>query len=66
MQKITQNPKFDTLNDSDKNILLIASLIHDCTKKEGERERLIEILKYQISDIDSYSLKDGEEEELVL
>ena len=38
MQKITQNPKFGTLNDSDKNILLIASLIHDCTKKEGERD----------------------------
>lgn len=33
--------------------------------KEHERERLSEILSYQINDIDSYSLHDGEEEELV-
>lgn len=34
-------------------------------EKEHERERLSEILAYQINDIDSYGLKDGEEEELV-
>ena len=39
--------------------------IRDITEKENERERLIEILKYQIADIDSYGLHDGEEEELV-
>lgn len=39
--------------------------IRDISEKEHERERLAEILSYQISDIDSYSLKDGEEEELV-
>ena len=33
------------------------------TEKEQERERLSEILAYQIKDIDSYSLHDGEEEE---
>lgn len=34
-------------------------------EKEHERERLSEILLYQINDIDSYSLHEGEEEELV-
>ncbi len=34
-------------------------------EKEHERERLSEILAYQISDIDSYELYDGEEEDLV-
>jgi DNA repair protein RecN (Recombination protein N) len=33
--------------------------------KEIERERLIEILEYQIKDIDSLSLKENEEEELI-
>ena len=36
--------------------------IHD---RELERARYTEILEYQISDIDSLSLKDGEEEELI-
>ena len=39
--------------------------IADITKKESERERLKEILAYQIKDIDSLKLRDGEEEELV-
>ena len=39
--------------------------ILDITKKESERERLKEILAYQIKDIDSMKLRDGEEEELV-
>lgn len=39
--------------------------IQDITKKESERERLKEILAYQIKDIDSMKLHDGEEEELV-
>ncbi len=43
----------------------IRSEIRTITEKEHERERLAEILKYQINDIDSYSLHDGEEEELV-
>ncbi len=34
-------------------------------KKESERERLLEILEYQIKDIDALSLHDGEEEELI-
>ncbi len=34
-------------------------------EKEIERERLIEILEYQIKDIDSLSLREGEEEALV-
>ena len=40
MQKIVQNPNFDKLNDSDKKILIIASLIHDCTKKEGQTDSM--------------------------
>lgn len=39
--------------------------IRTITEKEHERERLSEILAYQINDIDSYALHDGEEEELV-
>ncbi len=39
--------------------------IQDITKKETERERLKEILAYQIKDIDSMKLHDGEEEELI-
>lgn len=39
--------------------------IEEIVKKESERERLVEILKYQINDIDSLSLHEGEEEELI-
>ena len=39
--------------------------IQDITKKEFERERLKEILSYQIKDIDSMKLRVGEEEELI-
>ena len=39
--------------------------IQDITKKESERERLKEILSYQIKDIDSMKLRVGEEEELI-
>ncbi|MBE6644429.1 MAG: DNA repair protein RecN [Ruminococcaceae bacterium] len=39
--------------------------LRELLKKEQERERLCEILQYQINDIDSYGLYDGEEEELV-
>jgi len=39
--------------------------IHDISEKENERERLKEILEYQIKDIDSLKLHDGEEEELI-
>ena len=39
--------------------------IREISEKEHERERLCEILQYQIDDIDSYVLHDGEEEELV-
>ena len=43
----------------------ICRQISDITEKENERERLKEILEYQIKDIEQYSLVDGEEEELV-
>ena len=39
--------------------------IKDISEKEGERERLIEIYKYQLEDIDSVGIKQGEEEELL-
>ena len=38
MQKIIQNENFASLNYSDRKILLIASLLHDCTKTEGKRD----------------------------
>lgn len=39
--------------------------IKDILERERDRERYTEILEYQINDIDSLDLKDGEEEELV-
>ena len=39
--------------------------IRSITEKERERERTIEILEYQIADIDSYALAPNEEEMLV-
>ena len=35
MQKIAQDPQFKTLNKSDQKIMLLASLMHDITKREG-------------------------------
>lgn len=35
MQKISQDPGFKKLNDSDKKLMIIASLLHDITKIEG-------------------------------
>lgn len=35
MQKITQDPKFKELNESDKKLMLLASLLHDITKAES-------------------------------
>ena len=39
MQKVTQDPKFDTLNESDKKLMLLASLLHDVTKAEGYSDK---------------------------
>ena len=39
--------------------------IDEIVAKEAERERLVEILEYQIKDIDALALHDGEEEELI-
>ena len=36
MQKIVQNPNFENLNDNDKKIIILASLLHDITKAEGK------------------------------
>ncbi len=43
----------------------VRSEIRTLSEKENERERMIEILDYQLRDIDSLSLHDGEEEELI-
>jgi len=43
----------------------IRQQIRSISEKERERERTIEILEYQIADIDSYALMPNEEEELV-
>lgn len=48
-----------------KALVDIRAEIKELSEKESERERLIEILEYQIADIDALSLKDGEEEELI-
>lgn len=38
MQKIVQNPEFEKLNESDKKLMLTASLFHDIRKAEGKRD----------------------------
>lgn len=38
MQKIVQDDNFNKLNDSDKKIMLIASLMHNISKKEGSKD----------------------------
>lgn len=43
----------------------VASKIKDITISEGEKERLTELLSYQIKDIDGAKLKKGEEEALL-
>lgn len=35
MQKISQDPKFAKLNESDQKVMMLASLMHDITKLEG-------------------------------
>ncbi|MCD7879970.1 MAG: HD domain-containing protein [Candidatus Gastranaerophilales bacterium] len=37
MKKIVENPEYEKLNDSDKKIMLLASLLHDITKKESNK-----------------------------
>ncbi len=39
MQKVAQDPKFQTLNESDKKIMMLASLLHDITKGEGYSDK---------------------------
>jgi DNA repair protein RecN (Recombination protein N) len=39
--------------------------IKSISERESERARYVEILEYQIKDIDSLELRDGEEEELI-
>ncbi len=43
----------------------VRSQIESITARERERERLLEMYEYQISDINSLSLHEGEEEELI-
>ena len=38
---------------------------NDVLKRQAERERMVEILKYQIKDIDDLAVYDGEEEDLI-
>ena len=38
MQCIVKNPQYQKLNNSDKKIMLLASLFHDIAKKEGEKD----------------------------
>ena len=43
----------------------LRSKIAEIKRQQEERDRLVEILKYQIKDIDSLAVHDGEEEELI-
>jgi len=38
VQNVVLNPDFDNLSNKDKNILTIAALMHDVSKKEGEKD----------------------------
>lgn len=39
MQKISQDPKFKELNESDQKVMMLASLLHDITKREGSIDK---------------------------
>lgn len=39
LQKISQDEKFQELNDSDKKIMMLAALLHDITKLEGSVDK---------------------------
>ena len=39
MQKVAQEPNFKNLNESDKKIMMLASLLHDITKGEGYADK---------------------------
>ena len=39
MQKVSQDPKFKTLNESDQKVMMLASLLHDITKREGSVDK---------------------------
>ncbi len=39
MQKVSQEPQFKQLNESDKKIMTLATLLHDITKAEGLSDR---------------------------
>lgn len=38
LQKITQDPYFEKLNESDKKVVTLATLMHDMTKTEGKTD----------------------------
>ncbi len=38
LSEIVKNPELEKLSDSDKNIMLLAALLHDITKKEGKKD----------------------------
>lgn len=39
MQKVSQDAEFEELNDSDKKVILLATLMHDITKAEGYTDK---------------------------
>lgn len=49
--------KYESLND-------VKRKIYEISGKEGDREKIIDFLKYQIDEIDSANLAEGEEEKL--
>ena len=54
----------DRYSEKYKLLLSINSAIKDLTFSEREKESKIEVLEYQIKEIDSAKLREGEEEEL--
>lgn len=39
MQKLSQDPQFKTLNKSDQKVMMLASFLHDITKREGSIDK---------------------------
>ena len=54
----------DNYKEKYNKLSIVQNKIFELVGKEGEREKIIDFLKYQIDEINTANLKESEEEEL--